>query len=986
MPEWRKEILRLLAPLKLLAAREVEIAEEIAQHLEDRYRELLTTGKTPMEAQRLALAEISEGDLLTRNLRPLENVAPPDSVPLGGGKRDFWGGFTQDIRYGFRMLRKSPGFAAVAILTLALGIGANTAIFSLIDGILMRSLPVRDAQSLVVMKWSARKVPQAHGVSVYGDCGNEDFGGMNGSSTCSFPEPFFHQVSAQRGIFSSVAAFAPQGQLNISGNGLASVLTAEAVSGEYFSTLRVRPALGRLIGPTDDSTSAAFVVVLSYGYWESHFGGLPSALGKTVRLNNVPFTIIGVAESRFDSLSPGRIQDVWVPFSAISQLHPTYNLQARADDMYSFWLMVIARLKSGVAAGQAQAAANVIFQNDMLHGAKPLSKPEDNPRVAALPAQAALTGRSSSFSNELYVLMMAVGIVLLIACANVAGLLLSRATARQKEIAVRLALGAGRKRIMRQLLTESVMLSIIGGVLGVLFAVWGTHAIIGLMASGSDKPFGFSPGVDGRVLMFTLAASVLTGVIFGIAPAFRSMRMNLTPALKEGAGSSVSEGRGSRRWFGFFSLGHGLVIVQVALAVIALVGAGLLVRTLQNLKSIDPGFDTRNVLTFGVDPTLIGYKTPQADELYRNLQERLAAVPQVDSVSYSTYPLLGGDYSLMSFSMPGLPKGQNAHAVNLSIGADFFSTMRMRLLAGRTFNAADLAEAEARRVSAEARQAEKAAGAGGAANPKSAAAENHADQKSAPAESAPALPVVVNKRFVGEYYGNSNPLGQHFGEVEANSKTGAPGSPGYVIVGVVSDAKSQDLQSDIDPTMYMPSSGDGVTFEVRSAMSTSALSALVRKVVSQLDSNLPVVAMHTETQLIDQLVSDQSMIAQVSGFFGVLALVLACLGLYGLLAYEVSRRTREIGVRMALGARPTNVLKLVLRQGIALAITGSVVGIGVALGVTRYLKSMLYGVNADDPVTMIAVAVLLVVVALAACYIPARRATRVDPMVALRYE
>ena len=986
MPDWKKEILRLLTQLKLSAAREAEIAEEIAQHLEDRYRELLTTGKTPMEAQRLALAEISEGDSLARNLRPLEKVAPPDAVPFGGGKGNFWSGFTQDIRYGLRMLAKSPGFAAVAILTLALGIGANTAIFSLIDGILMRSLPVRDAQSLVVMKWSARKAPQAHGVSVYGDCGNEDFGGMNGSSICSFPEPFFHQISAQSGIFSSVAAVAPQGPLNVSGNGLASVLTAEAVSGEYFPTLGVRPSLGRLIGSTDDSTSAAPVVVLTYGYWKSHFGGLPSAVGKTVRLNNVPFTIIGVAESRFDSLSPGRIQDVWVPLSVISQLYPTQDLKARADDIYSFWLMVVARLKSGVAAGQAQAAATVIFQNDMLHSAKPLSKPEDDPRVAALPAQAALTGMSSSFSNELYVLMMAVGIVLLIACANVAGLLLSRATARQKEIAVRLALGAGRKRIMRQLLTESVMLSIIGGVLGILFAVWGTHAIIGLMASGSDKPFGFSPGVDGRVLMFTLAASVLTGVIFGIAPAFRSMRMNLTPALKEGAGGSASEGRGSGRWFGFFSLGHGLVIVQVALAVIALVGAGLLVRTLQNLKSIDPGFDTRNVLTFGVDPTLIGYKTSQADELYRNLRERLATVPQVDSVSYSTYPLLGGDYSMMGFSMPGLPKGQNAHAVNLSVGVDFFSTMRMRLLAGRTFNATDLAQAEVRRIDAEARQAERAASTGGAANPKAPEIGSKTAEKSATPENAVALPVVVNKRFVGRYYAKSNPLGQHFGEVEANSKTGAPGSPGYVIVGVVSDAKFQDLQSDIDPTMYMPSSGGGVTFEVRSAMSTLALSALVRKIVGQLDSNLPVVAMHTETQLIDQLVSDQSMIAQVSGFFGILALVLACIGLYGLLAYEVSRRTREIGVRMALGAQPTNVLKLVLGQGVALATAGAALGIGVALGVTRYLNSLLYAVHADDPATMIAVAILLIVVALAACYIPARRATKVDPMVALRYE
>lgn len=984
MPEWKEEILRRLAPLKLTATREAEIAEEIAQHLDDFYKEMLVRGVAEAEARRAAMKELSSGDLLERNLRPLEKATARDSVPLGGGSGEFWGGLAQDVRYGLRILAKSPGFTAIAILTLALGIGANTAIFSLIDGILLRSLPVRDAQSLVVLRWSAHKTPEFHNANISGDCRDEIFGGPTGGSSCSFPQPVFRDISAQRGIFSGVAAFANEGPLNISGNGVASVLTSEAVSGEYFSTLGVRAAAGRLISPVDDSPSAPPVVVLNYGYWKSHFGGSPSTVGKSIRLNNVPFTIIGVAERRFDSLSPGKIQDVWVPLSVIPQLHP--GQKSRADDIYTWWLVIVARLKPSVAIGQAQAAASVIFRNEMLHGAKPLSKPEDDPRVTALPAQAALTGKASWFAKELYVLMMAVGIVLLIACANVAGLLLSRAAARQKEIAVRLTLGAGRKRIVRQLLTESLMLSVIGGVLGILFAVWGTHAIVGLLAGGSDKPFGFSPGIDGRVLMFTLAASALTGVIFGIAPAFRSLRVDLTPALKEGGGGSAA-GRGAGRWSAVFSLGNGLVIAQVALAVIALVGAGLLVRTLQNVKSIDPGFDTRNVLTFGLDPSLIGYKTAQADEFYRNLRERLAAISQVDSVSYSRVPLLGGDYSMTSFSMPGMAKGEYGGAGILEVGADFFSTMHIRLLEGRAFDSADFELAEAAQESAEAEQAaQKLAGAGSTPNPKAAVAGSKAPERPAEQANETALPVVVNKLFVQKYYAKSNPLAQHFGQTKANEKLGRPANPGYAIVGVVGDAKYQDLQSDIDPTVYMPSSGGDVTFEVRSAMSPAALTALVRKVVGQMDGNLPVIAVHTETQLISQLVSDQNMIAQVSGFFGVLALALACIGLYGLLSYEVSRRTREIGVRMALGAQQGDVLRLVVGQGILLAIAGAIVGIGVALGVTRYLASLLYGVHANDPVTMVAVAVLLVLVALAACYIPARRATRVDPMVALRYE
>ncbi len=902
----------------------------------------------------------------------------------------------QDLRYGIRMLVKSPGFAAVAILTLALGIGANTAIFSLIDGILMRTLPVQDAPSLVVLKWSAAKRPDIHSQSGYGDCRTENH--RDGpAASCSFSEPFFHELAAHATSFSSVAGFAGGGQLDLSGNGTASVLNAEAVSGEYFPTLGVRAAAGRLIAPSDDSVSAAAVVVLNYGYWKREFGGSPSAIGKTVRLNNLPFTIIGVADPRFDSLSPGSVKDIWVPFSVLSQLDRRRWPVSMAADTYNWWLVIVGRMKPAVTRMQAQAEVSTLFRNEMLHGAKPMSKPGDDPKVAALPAQSGLTGATTYLSTELYVLMMAVGIVLLIACANVAGLLLSRATARQKEMAVRLALGAGRQRIVRQLLTESIFLSLVGGALGMVFAFWGTHAIVSLFAGGSDEPFGFSPGIDGRVLLFTFAAALLTGIIFGLAPAFRGTRVDLTPALKEGAGGSAAEGRAGGKWF---SLGNGLVVAQVALAVLVLVGAALLVRTLQNLKNVDPGFDTRNLLTFGLDPALIGYKTPQIDGFYRDLQERIAALPGVESVSYSNSTLLSGSLWETGFHLKGTPKDQESDADYLPVGSNFFAMMHMQLLAGRNFNYEDFAQAEAAEIKEREREAaEEAREAGlpapgtsastGAAASGNAAGAGKAASAAAATDSAAneaPVPVIVNKLFVEKYFPKVNPLGQHFGEREADPAKGDWASPGWVIVGMVNNTKYQDLRSEMDPTMYVPSSGGRTSFEVRARANPAAMAASIRSIVNQMDSNLPVFEVHTQSELIDQLLYQERMIAKLSGFFGALALVLACVGLYGLLSYEVSRRTREIGIRMALGAQQGDVLRLVVGQGIILAIVGAVVGIGVALGVTRYLKSMLYDIHANDPATLIGVAVLLTLVALAACYIPARRATRVDPMVALRYE
>jgi predicted permease len=586
--------------------------------------------------------------------------------------------------------------------------------------------------------------------------------------------------------------------------------------------------------------------------------------------------------------------------------------------------------------------------SETANGPKTLSTAADNPEITLVPAQSGLTGTRARYSNPLNVLMLAVGIILLIACANVAGLMLARAAARQKEMAVRLALGAGRARIVRQLFTESIMLSLLGGALGILFAYWGAHAILSFVSSNQPRPLGFATGVDLRVLGFTVAISLLTGILFGIAPTFRSARVDLTPALKEGGGSSTSSGHAGGKWF---SIGNALVVAQVALAIVVLVGAGLLVRTLQNLRSVDVGFDSHNILIFGIDPTLIGYKGPQADSLYRDLQGRLSETPGVKSASYSMMPLLGGGLLITGFHWPGTPQDQESQADMLGVGPNFFETLHIPFLIGRGFTASDF---------------------------KLSVSNDGASPTSAP------TPVIVNQAFVEKYLGKENPLGKQFGQAEASAEGSA--SPGYEIVGVVRDAKYSDLRRDIHAMVYSPQRFGGATFELRTAADPQALLPAVREVVAQVSTNLPLFDVKTESEQIDRLLFQERLVARLSGFFGLLALVLACVGLYGLLSYEVSRRTREIGIRMTLGAQPGSVLKLVLRQGIVLAIVGAVLGVGVALGVTRYLASMLYNVRPGDPVTIASVAVLLTLVALAACYIPARRAMRVDPMVALRHE
>jgi predicted permease len=581
--------------------------------------------------------------------------------------------------------------------------------------------------------------------------------------------------------------------------------------------------------------------------------------------------------------------------------------------------------------GQAESGVSLLFHNEIIQEKQ--LKVEDDPQVTLTPAQKGLSGIRGELEQPLFILMVAVGIVLGISCANVAGLMLSRASARQKEIAVRLALGAGRGRVIRQLLTESVMLSFAGAAVGVVLAYWGASALAAFASANRYSNFQINADPDVRVLALTVAVAALTGILFGLAPAFRGTRVNVAPILKENAGSMSGTSFGGNRRFG---LGSGLVVAQVALSVIVLAGAGLVVRSLANLKAIDPGFDTRNVLQFGVNPTLTGYyKSEQVEPLYRELQSRLSVLPGVLSVSYSSDTLLDGGLWTEDVKIEGRIDKSTVETQMLAVGPDFFSTMKIPVMTGRTLT--------------------------------------HKDSQSKQDIA------VVNRAFVKKFLENRAPLGLHFGGDD-------PKSAQYEIVGVVGDTKYAGLRDEIAPTAYIPLKDSDAHFALRTAINPQALLPGVRKVVSDLDNNLPLFDVRTQTERIERLLFNERLLARLASLFGLLALLLACIGLYGLLSYEVARRTREIGIRAALGAQNRDVLRLVGRQGLVLVAFGMAFGILAAIGVTRSLRSLLYQVRPSDPTTFFAVCALLTIVALAACYIPARRATRVDPMVALRYE
>ena len=915
-----------------------DVDEELQFHLEREIEQNVAAGLSPDESRRRALVAFGGVQQTRESMKRLY-------------WSHLWEVMLQDAGYGLRMLRKSPAFTVVSVLILALGIGMNSAIFSLIDSVLFRALPVKDPQNLVLLRWEAHKAPKPHSMSSYGDC-HDVYAEVNPSG-CIFSLPVLRAAQAQTDVFSGVAGFAGGPQIAISGNGPATVLNrSELVSGNYFQSLGVGAAVGRTLLPDDDRPSAAPAVMLGYGYWQSAFGGDRGVVGRTVRLNGAPFTIVGVVERGFDALTPARRYDVWLPLSSrpllISEQFP---IDSRED---FWWVVIVGRPKAGISMSQAKAAMSLLYRNHTVYAGKPLFAAGDEPGVTAVSAQDGLEGGRKQILQPLYVLLLGVGLMLLIACANVAGLLLARATARQKEIAVRLTLGARRGRILLQLLTESLLLSFMGGVAGLFLAHWGARAIVALVNKGVDEGPRLTPQLDARVLIFTAAISILTGIIFGLIPAFRSLRFDLTSALKIGsAGSGTGEFR--PRWY---SLGNSLVVAQVALAMVALVVAGLMVHSLRSLKGVDLGFEPRNLLLFGIDPTLAGYKDRQAEALYQDLQEQFAALPGVTSVSYSWHPLLGGALWVEDFHQHGTPEHETAETDYLPVGPGFFKTMGIPVKAGRDFTQADFAISVA---AVEANKARK------------------------PAPEVP-VPVIVNETFVRRYLSNLNPLGQYLEAATPEDSTTWPKGPGWQVVGVVRDAKYNQAKREINPTVYAPVGGGEVFFEVRTAGDPELLLASIRNAVNNKDSNLPLIRVSTQLERVEDEIGVERLLAQLSSLFSLLALALSCIGLYGLLSYEVARRTREIGIRMAVGARQHNVIGMVVIRALGLALTGAAIGIGASFGASQLLSSLLYGVHTGDPVTLVGVLILLLVVTLIACYLPARRATRVDPLIALRYE
>ncbi|HKP85376.1 MAG TPA: ABC transporter permease [Blastocatellia bacterium] len=846
----------------------------------------------------------------------------------------------QDLRYGVRMLRKNYGFTVIAVMSLALGIGANTALFSVIDAVLLKKLPVKEPDRLVLFKSLA-----ARGYS---------YGGYHGSTSpdpatglvaaTSFPYQSFMRLREQESVLSDVFAFAPVGALNVKVDEQADVANGQVVSGNYYENLGAQFVAGRAITEDDDKAGASPVAVISYRYWQRRFDRDLAVLGGQINLNNVAFTIVGITGPEFAGTTQvGFSPDISVPLA----MEPQISVErSRLQGAGSWWLRLMGRLKPGATVEQARASLEGAFYQSVTEhraarqsqaqsqGGRPIPQvdPQDYPRLAVESGSQGEMESRRYYAPQLYLLLGVVGVLLLIACANVANLLLARAASRQKEIAVRLAMGATRFRLVRQLLTESVLLAALGGLLGLLFALWIKDALLGVGYWGGQGMSALDPKLDLRVFGFTFGLSLATGILFGIAPALRATKIDLTPSLKDtGRGSSAV----SRSM-----LSRSLIVAQVAMSLVLLVGAGLIIRTLHNLQNVDAGFSRNNLLLFRVDPNLLGYKGERLANLYKQIFERIEAIPGVSSVTFTRNALLSGSSSGRSVYLPGSAEGSVGETWLHQVRENYLETMEIPLLSGRSLNPQD--DSRAPRVA------------------------------------------VVNQAFAERCFPGEDPVGKRFG-FDPETRTQVE------IVGVAKDTKYASLREDIRPTLYLSwlqeLGGVGaMTFEVRTSTEPTLLAAAIRQAVREADTNLPLSEVKTQAEQVEQSLRMERLFARLLSFFGLLALLLASVGLYGVMAYSVSQRTQEIGIRMALGAETRDVLKMVIRQGMLLAVAGVALGIGSAIGLTRLMKSMLFGVSATDPATFAAIALLLIAVALVACYIPARRAARVDPMVALRYE
>ncbi len=812
----------------------------------------------------------------------------------------------QDLRYAIRALRATPAFTAVAILSLALGIGANTAIFSLINSLILKSLPVRHPEQLLQITR-----------------GKDD----------GYTNPIWEQLRDRQDIFSGIFAYGG-GSFNLSEGGEARYVDSSYVGGQFFDTLGLHPILGRTLTPADDKRGCPGTAVLSHAFWQTEYAGRPDVIGKNISLDSHPFQILGVIDQGFHGVQVGSAIDIYVPICTEKIIRGEYS---SLDKRGNWWLEIIGRPKPGISQAQVTARLKTLAPEIFKATVPPNWKADQQVdylkhTLEAVPVANGISYIRTKYQRALTILMVITGLVLLIACANVANLLLARSAGRQREIAIRMALGLGRGRLMRQLLTESLVLSLTGAALGILFALWGARLLVRFLSSYNNQVF-LDLTIDARVLAFTAAVAILTGLLFGLAPAWRGTRVDPQSAMRANARGIIE---GSK-----FGLGKALVVFQVALSLLLVVGAGLMLSTFFKLETLDAGFDREHILLTHVDLRNGHYAPEQRAAAFQEILEHLRALPGVLSASSSEMTSVSGSYWNEDLQIEGYTsKGPEDTLVYFNrVSEHFFDTVGPALIAGRDFNAHDTLQ-----------------------SPKVA---------------------IVNQTMAKRYFAGQNPIGKRY-RVEEGNKLSEP----VEIIGIVKDAKYGTLREDILPTGYVPVSQEKAftsrTFELRAAVPL-ALVPSVKSAVAQIDPGISL-EFTTLAAQVDESLSRERLLATLSGFFGALALLLATIGLYGVMSYNVARRRNEIGIRMALGAEQQRVLTMVLREVAILIGAGLTIGLIAALATTRFIASFLYGIKSTDPLTLSIAAGVLAIVAAIAGYLPARQASRLDPMVALREE
>ena len=838
----------------------------------------------------------------------------------------------QDVRYALRAMAANPLFTATAALSLALGIGANTAIYSFMDAILMRSLPVAHPEQLAIVEWRSAQRPRV----VRSLNGSARRYGKGGTASPNFPYAAYERLRANREIFSTLFAYTYAQNFNLIARGEAESIPGGFVSGNYFGGLGVPPAAGRLIGAEDDRAGAPAVVVLSYAYWQRRFNGEAAVVGKSILINNLPFTVAGVCAAGFFGVDPQTSPAFYLPIHAmpVFATNPAEEERSRFFDNHFYWIEMMGRLRPGVSLGQAQAALRGQFS---AFAASTADTPKDAEVVPLLTLEEGGAGLDSlrrQYSKPLYVLMTMVGLILAIACANLANLLLARAAARRREIAVRLSLGAGRWRLVRQMLTESVLLAAIGGALGLAVALAGIRFITWLLANGRAE-FTLRASLSWPVLAFTFGLAVAAGMLFGLAPAIQATQLDFTPALKESRSQGIT-GTGHR-----FRprLGHALIVAQIAVSLLLATGAGLFVRTLSNLHSIDVGFNRENILLVSINGRQAGYRDAALARFYTGLLDKFREIPGVRAASASNFPLVAQYVNDSSVVIPGrTPQAGDPTTNVLNVDPEFLETMQIPVLLGRALREGDLA--------------------------------------------SPTV-AVVNQKFAFTFFGGENPIGRQFSLSKSTN-------PLFEIVGVARDAHYNSLQETDQPVIYVPYTQNptlgGLFFELRTAGDPLGAVAAVRRIVHDASRAVSITEVSTQAQRIEQTISQERTFANLGSCFAALALLIACVGLYGAMAYTVARRTAEIGIRMALGAQRPKIIWMVLREVLALTAVGLLAGYGAARLTTRFVESFLYGIKANDPMAVAAAMGILLAAAVAAGYAPAWRASRIDPVAALRNE